>query len=189
MSSSDARRAAGLNRRGLLALVALTPVVLGTTACGFQPLYAGKGPNSVAAKLEQVDIAVIPDRHGQELRNLLIDRFYTDGRPGNSQFLLVASLTAMEQKLAIQKDATATRAQLVVNAPYRLVEASTGKALLSANARSYISYNVLEQQYAGLVTVENAYQRALLEISNEITLRVSAYLGRPADTLPGAAKP
>jgi Predicted secreted (periplasmic) protein len=189
MSSSNACRTAGLNRRGLLALAALTPVVLGTTACGFQPLYAGKGPDSVTAKLEQVDIAVIPDRHGQELRNLLIDRFYKDGRPGNPRYQLVTSLTAVEQKLAIQKDATATRAQLVVNAPYRLVEAGTGKPLLSASARSYISYNVLEQQYAGLVTVDNAYERALLEISNEITSRVSAYLGRPAETLSGTAKP
>ena len=189
MSSSNARRGAGLNRRGLLALAALTPVVLGTAACGFQPLYGGKGPNSVAAKLEQVEIAVIPDRYGQDLRNLLIDRFYSEGRPGNPQYRLLTGLSAVEQKLAIQKDSTATRAQLVVNAPYQLIDAGTGRVLMQANARSYISYNVLEQQYAALVTVENAYERALLEISNDITARVSMYLGRPPETLAGAPKP
>lgn len=171
-------------RRGLLALAVLAPVALGTAACGFQPLYGGKGPNSVAARLEEVDIGMIPDRYGQQLRNLLIDRFYKDGRPGNPQYRLLTSLTASEQKLALQKDATAVRAQLVVNAPYQLVDTNTGRVVLSSSSRSFISYNVLEQQYAGLVTVENAYDRALLEISNDITTRVSMYLGRPKETLP-----
>ncbi len=167
-----------MNRRGLLALAALAPVVLGTSACGFHPLYAGKGADTVSAKLQEVDIGPIADRYGQQLRNLLIDRFYKDGRPANTRYQLYTSLTASEQKLALQKDATATRAQLVVYAPYRLVEASTGRVVLQANARSYVSYSVLEQQYAGLATVDNAYDRALLEISNDITTRVGMFLGK-----------
>ncbi|MBP2293890.1 LPS assembly lipoprotein LptE [Azospirillum rugosum] len=168
-------------RRGLLTLAVLAPVALGTAACGFQPLYGGRGAANVSAKLQEVDIGIIPDQYGQQLRNLLIDRFYKDGRPAHSQYRLLTTLTAAEQKLALQKDATAVRAQLVVYAPYQLVDIATGKVVLSALSRSFISYNVLEQQYAGLVTVENAYDRALLEVSNDITARVAMYLNRPPE--------
>ncbi|MBP2311590.1 LPS assembly lipoprotein LptE [Azospirillum soli] len=178
MSSSDKKTSDATKRRGLLALATLAPLALAVSGCGFQPLYGGSGPNSVAAKLEQVDIAPIPERYGQQLRNLLIDRFYTDGRPGNPRYRLDMTLTSSEQKLALQKDATAVRAQLLVNAPYRLVDNTTGKVVFQSNARSYVSYNILEQQYAGLATVDNAYDRALLEISNDITSRVSMFLGR-----------
>ncbi len=180
MSSSDRRHdKAGVRRRGLLALALLAPAVLATAACGFQPMYGNLGPNSIgAAQLQQVDIGIVKDRYGQKLRNHLIDRFYVDGRPTAPRYLLEITLSASEQKLAIQKDATATRAQLVVNAPYQFIDVATGEILFQANARSYISYSVLEQQYAALVTVENAYDRALLEIANDITTRVSAQLGR-----------
>ena len=180
MSSSDPhQKKAGVRRRGLLAFALLAPAVLATSACGFQPMYGNLGPNSIGAvELQQVDISVIKDRYGQKLRNLLIDRFYADGRPVAPRYRLEATLIASEQKLALQKDATATRAQLIVSAPYQLTDAATGAILFQANARSFISYNVLEQQYAALATVENAYDRALLEIANEITIRVSAQLGR-----------
>ncbi|TWA95542.1 LPS-assembly lipoprotein [Azospirillum brasilense] len=186
MSSSDLPtdnghngRKAGVRRRGLLALALLAPAVLATAACGFQPMYGNLGANSIGtAELQQVEIGGIKDRYGQKLRNLLIDRFYADGRPAAPRYRLETVLTASEQKLSLQKDATATRAQLVVNAPYQLIDAATGAILFQANARSYISYNVLEQQYGALATVENAYDRAILEISNEITTRVAAQLGR-----------
>ncbi|MCW2235523.1 LPS assembly lipoprotein LptE [Azospirillum canadense] len=179
----------GQTRRWLLALAVLAPVALGTAACGFQPLYGGRGAANVSAKLQEVDIGMISDQYGQKLRNLLIDRFYKDGRPAQSQYRLLTSLTASEQKLALQKDATAVRAQLVVSAPYQLVDTNTGKVVLSSSSRSFVSYNVLEQQYAGLVTVENAYDRALLEISNDITARVAMYLNRPQEATAGDAKP
>lgn len=164
--------------RGLRALVLLAPALLMTAACGFQPLYGDRGVQaSVPEELARVEIATIPDRPGQQLRNLLIDRFHARGADGSPAHRLEISLIAQEQKLAVRDDASAVRSQLNVNAPYRLVEVQTGKVVLSANARSMVSFNVLEQHYAGVVTVENAYERALRSISDDITTRVSIYLG------------
>nr|WP_246513430.1 LPS assembly lipoprotein LptE [Azospirillum picis] len=149
------------------------------SGCGFQPLYGEKGVGTAAAeKLNDIDISPIPDREGQKLRNLLIDKFYTSGRPGNPRYRLDVSVSAVEQKLALQKDATAVRAQLLVNAPYRLIEVGSGKVVFQSNSRSMISYNTLEQHYAAIVTMENAYDRALTDISNDITTRVAMYMGR-----------
>ncbi len=149
------------------------------SACGFQPLYGDKSYGAGATeKLANVDIGGIPDREGQKLRNLLIDRFYPTSRPSSTRYRLNVSLTAAEEKLALQKDASAVRAQLHVNAPYTLTDTTTGAVVFQSRARSLITYNILEQHYAGVVTVENAYDRALEEISNDITTRVAMHLGR-----------
>jgi LPS-assembly lipoprotein len=188
MSSSDPRsiRQGSFRRspfrqtaaRGLFGL-ALGLSAMSLSGCGFQPLYGGKGVGAAAAdRLMEVDIASIPDREGQKLRNLLIDNFYPSERPGNPRYRLDVALSASEQKLALQKDATAVRAQLLVNAPYRLTDTQTGQVVFQSSSRSMISYNTLEQHYAAIVTVQNAYDRALEDISNDITTRVAMYLGR-----------
>ncbi len=157
--------------------LALALVIL--SACGFQPLYGDKSYGAGATeKLNDVDIGGIPDREGQKLRNLLIDRFYPTGRPSSTRYRLEVSLSATEQKLALQKDASAVRAQLNVTAPYRLIDTTNGAEVFRANARTIISYNVLEQHYAGVLTVENAYDRGLLEVANDITTRIAMHLGR-----------
>ncbi|MDR6775052.1 LPS assembly lipoprotein LptE [Azospirillum sp. BE72] len=164
--------------RGLFAL-ALGLSAASLSGCGFQPLYGGKGVGAAAAdRLMEVDIASIPDREGQKLRNLLIDNFYPSERPSNPRYRLDVALSASEQKLALQKDATAVRAQLLVNAPYRLTDTQTGQVVFQSSSRSMISYNTLEQHYAAIATVQSAYDRALEDISNDITTRVAMYLGR-----------
>ena len=183
MSSSDPRsfhrsQLRQAAARGLFAL-ALGLSAVSLSGCGFQPLYGGKGVGAAAAdRLMEVDIASIPDREGQKLRNLLIDNFYPSERPSNPRYRLDVALSASEQKLALQKDATAVRAQLLVNAPYRLTDTQTGQVVFQSSSRSMISYNTLEQHYAAIVTMQNAYDRALEDISNDITTRVAMHLGR-----------
>lgn len=174
MSSS---RRAWLRRAGACGLLAAAAAL--TAGCGFQPLYGGSSARAdVSEQLAQVEIGSIPNRYGQQLRNNLIDRFYFDGRPQASPYRLEVGLSATEQKLALRKDATAERAQLVVVAPYRLVESATGRALLTSSSRAMISYNILEEQYATVVTIDNAYDRALIQIADDITHRVAITLNR-----------
>ena len=191
MSSPDPRSRAlrpldrlapgGRGARSLLRPALLALALLGLGGCGFQPLYGSRSAIAGAeGQLAGIEIANIPERRGQQLRNLLIDRFYVSSRPGSPQYRLDSSVSASEQKLALRKDASAERAQLLVQAPYRLIDLRTGKVAFQSQARSMISYNVLEQQYGALATLDYAYDRALLEISEEITRRVAMHLGRPA---------
>ncbi|MCW2245228.1 LPS-assembly lipoprotein [Azospirillum fermentarium] len=165
-------------------LLALAPALAG---CGFQPLYgagAGAGRAEANAALMQVGIANIPERRGQQLRNLLIDRFYETSRPDNSRYRLDASFQAGEQKLALRKDASAERAQLVMNAQYRLVDTASGKVVFSSSSRSFVSYNVPNDQFAAMSLVDSAYQRGLEQIADDITLRVAMFLSKPAAPAP-----
>lgn len=163
--------------RGAAALAAM-----GTLAgCGFQPVYARRpGGNDIAERLNQVAISNIPDRPGQILRNLLIDRFYITGRPADPEYRLSVNLTAREAKLGIRKDETATRAQLTLIARYVLQEQATNQILLQTSSRAIVSYNILEDQYATLVTEEDAYERGLTRLSDDIATRISLYFTREA---------
>ncbi len=163
------------------ALLALALPGLG--GCGFKPVYgtassAAVAPEGSAAALSNVSVDIIPDRTGQVLRNLLIDRFYQDGRPQQPAYRLAVGLTAAREDLGIRKDATATRARLRLVADYQLIDVRTGQTLYRTFSRSIVSFNLLEAQYATLVAEEDAYDRALTELAEDIRTRLALYFQR-----------
>lgn len=157
-------------------LRALMPLLLlAGSACGLRPVYAPQASGGeVAEQLRTVQIANIPDRHGQELRNLLVDRLQGAG-PEGAKYLLAVSISSTESELGIRKDATATRAQLSVKAPFTLTEIESGRKVLSGTSRSIVSYDILDAQYATLVSANNAYDRGLHDVSEDIATRLSLY--------------
>lgn len=169
-------------RRWMAGLLALALALPALSACGFRPVY-GTGGSAVggkvaAAELADVAIEPIPERSGQVLRNLLIDRMYEAGRPGNPAWRLRVSLTAVEEELGIRKDATATRARLRLIANYELVDSVTSQVVYRSFSRSIVSYNILEAQYGTLVAEQDAYERGLIELADDIRTRLALYFAR-----------
>lgn len=155
-----------------LFLLLLLPVL----ASCYQPLYGTKSMAFETAAGEQalghIALATIPEANGQALRNLLIDRFYINGRPSAPTRQLVVELKALEEKLGLRKDATSSRARLTLTAMYTLSDNATGKPLFSTSSRSVVSYNMLDDNYATLSSRENAYQRGLKELADIMTSRL-----------------
>lgn len=165
------------SRLAIPLLLALLPAAL--RACGFTPVYGtGAHESAVGTALANVQIDPIVDRNGQVLRNNLIDRFYTDGRPDSPRYRLSVALAATEEELGIQKDATATRARLRLQASYELIEISTGQVVYRTFSRSIISFNLLDSQFAVLATRQDAYDRGLTELADDIRTRLSLYFAR-----------
>jgi LPS-assembly lipoprotein len=158
-------------------------MLIALTGCGFQPLY-GTGTNSpnTSLALNQIAIAHIPDRDGQVLRNYLIDRLYHDGRPSDPDYTLDIALEQSEAGLGIKRDATASRNRLDMNAHYSVKQRSTGKTLIDDHAKTSVSYNQLEAQYATLTAREDARDRALHEVSEQIISRLALYFGTEQKT-------
>lgn len=157
-------------------------LLLPLTAC-YHPLYGNKPRTMESAsaqeeKLNAIFITSIPDENGQYLRNLLIDRFYGQGRPIHPAYRLDITIAAKEEKLGLQKDATSTRARLNITATYTLFEKESGKSLFSATSRSTTNYNILDQQLGTLTSRENASQRGLKEIADLMTTRLLLYFGQ-----------
>ncbi len=124
--------------------------------------------------LKTVEIAQIPDRQGQKLRNFLVDHMHGSGTAG-SRWRLTVSLTATTASQGIRKDDTATRAQLRMIAAYQLTDNTTGVIVDSGTSRSLVNYNILESQYGTLVNDRDAEDRALRDVGQDIVNRLALY--------------
>ena len=154
-------------------------------------MMGGGAPDAgVADRLARVEIANIPDRSGQKMRNLLIDRLYHDHRPVKPEYRLDVLLDAGGQTLAVQKDATASRGQWTATATYRLVHIATGKVVFTGSSRALPGYNISYYQWASQVSEESALDRGIEYVADEISARVALYFARDPDqrpALPAAA--
>lgn len=164
--------------------------LLAASGCGFRPLY-GKAGGSDAPVLSTIQINQIPDRVGQILRNLLLERLAPKGVARRTDYTLSVTLTETKRDLAIRKDETATRANLIVTAAFSLTaERQPNRGSFTGSATSTNSYNVLRSDFATLSAEKNARDRALNTIADEIRVRVAAALRDPqAFTPPKRRRP
>lgn len=145
--------------------------------CGFRPLY-GKDSADVTRSLAQVRVELIPDRNGQRLRNLLLDRINPAGEPARPAYALSVRISLSRTDLGIERDETATRAVMVLNAEYSLRDTANGKTLIEGTAQSTNSFNIVASDFATLSGETDAVERASREISDDIKTRLALYFRR-----------
>lgn len=162
---------------------------LTTAGCGFKPMYGSHAPAPNLAMESGVEIANIPNRDGQLLRNYLIDRMYRNGRPADAPYLLTLSPLKVEvTNLGIRKDATATRAMQQVSANMTLTERATNRIVLQRDVRAVGGYNLLDNQFATLVSERSVGDHMLEEMADSIVTEVSLYFSRLGDNGGGDAQ-
>ena len=150
-------------------------------ACGFRPLY-GTPPSKELApgdQLAQIQIEPLENRVGQQLHNLMRDRLNPAGPPGKPKYDLSLSLTSLTEATGIRVDETATRANLILRATYRLFDHETELILVQGRSQSFNSYNILDAFYATTVSEADALERGLREIADEVALRLAIYFADP----------
>lgn len=151
--------------------------VLVLTACGFTPLYGDRQDNTVNAALEQVVLGNIPDRDGQYLRNLLIDKFYVAGRPQQPLYeLAVGDILETRTDLDETVESDTTRQQLLLTSSMALKDLKTGKVVLERKLRAIASYNVLSSEYTTRVSRGAVRDNALADLARQIETNTSLYL-------------
>jgi LPS-assembly lipoprotein len=147
------------------------------SGCGFHPIYAshdGNDDSPVAMDMNNVAIENIADRYGQQLRNDLIDRMYGRNRPEHPFYDLKITIHYNEEDLGILANATSTRSLLNMYGEYTLTD-NKQHVLLTGTAHSVASFDRLDQMYATVAVREDAYERTLHEVSEQIVNRVSLY--------------
>lgn len=172
------------NRRGHLAGL-LSLFVLG--GCGFRPLHGAASKNLVGseadavrqneiqASLESIRIAPLTGRPGQQMHNLLRDRLNPGGQPLQPRYLLRVSLKEEREEVNIRLDETATRVGLKLTAMFDLTSQATQDRVLSGRTRVVTSYNILQNKFATIASQEDARERALEQLADQIALRLSAH--------------
>jgi LPS-assembly lipoprotein len=141
-----------LSSNRALALAAL----LALGGCGFAPLYGGG--EGVQASLDEVKVAPIADRPGQQLRQAIEDEMQVAGNPTQQLYLL-------------------TRVRFIANATWRLSPiGQPGVALASGQASTEDALNVIDQQYFAQTLETNTVDGQVAnEIAGQIVQQVSIY--------------
>lgn len=160
-------------------IVVCSVLILG--ACGFQPLHGNGFQKNIeiSKKLERIAIANIANREGQYLRNALIDRFYTQGRPDQADYTLhVSRIIETKRNLDITIESDTTREQLRLNADMQLVNEKNGTVILQRSLYAISSFNVLENEYATRVSEQSTRENALNDLARQIETQIALYMKR-----------
>jgi len=157
-------------------------IVLCLTACSYQPMYSGKKDSSektfekpASQGLSEVEVANIPDRAGQILRNDLIDRINYIGYSDKTNYLLTIKLSETRDDLGLKKDDTSSLYVYKMTANAALRDKRTGKIVKKFTVKAESTVNVIREQFSILVASETGRKRALKQIADIIINRLGLY--------------
>lgn len=153
---------------------------LALAGCGFSPLYGSRGDSAaVAQHFDSVSIGNIPNREGQYLRNALIDRLYSAGRPVAPRYELhISQVRESITDLDITKSSSATRAQLRLNAEMKLRDSVTNEVVLERGLAAITSYNILQSRFTTRVSEDDARRAALDDLARQAERQLALYFNR-----------
>lgn len=135
----------------------------------------------MVAELEQIRITPIENRVGQIVHNSLLDLLNPRGRPARPRYELQVTLRENIARLAVERNAFATRANLNLHASFLLTDRATGQRLYSSRDTVIGSYNLYDSDFATLSAERDARRRAALEISQIIRTKLAAYFSQTHD--------
>ena len=173
MSSSEPRRTVRALRS--LAILGILSLLAG---CGFKPVYgidsAGKSP-AAAQQFAAIEIPIMPNRLGQQMRNLLIDSLHPSGAAGDYRYKLSVGITEAVVNLGLQQNSTSTRGQVRLTVKYVLIDNNNGKVVLKETLRTSIGYNILINQFSSVLSQDDAETQGLQQIADDMTLHLALY--------------
>jgi LPS-assembly lipoprotein len=161
-------------------------LICSTAACGFQPLYAPPpaaadpaapatpAPSAIAA-LSSVSVDRIPDRQGQQLRTQLSRLLGSESGSQPPRYRLAVKIKTESESLALRRTGLASRASLRMSAQYRLVDVASDEVVLRSAARGISSYNLLDQDFSTLTSLQDAQNRLLEQMALDIRNRLAVF--------------
>jgi LPS-assembly lipoprotein len=154
--------------------------------CGFQPLYAPRSPHDWDPALAAIAIGPIADRQGQILELALHEDLNPYGMSVPPRWHLATALTVSRIDLGIQLNATASSSEITATAAYRLIDTATNLTVYTSSSRSSGDFNQLVDAYATQVAEQNARERAIRDVADQMALRLVLFVRqqKPAGTAP-----
>lgn len=149
------------------------PLLLMLAACGLQPVYAGGRAGVASAALSRIEVAPIPDRAGQVVRDTLMRNM---GADGDKRYRLEIVIREDTRGFGVRGDESITRERLSLNARYRLVDLSGNTILLEDVARSEIAIDVVRNNEYSVVSAEaTASERNAEQVARQILDRIGVF--------------
>jgi LPS-assembly lipoprotein len=152
-------------------------------SCGWHPVYApsATGKPGVAADLATVDVALIPERAGQLLRQALQARLQHSPDAPTPEYQLQASYAETRDSIGIQPDSSVTRVRMTGRASYTLVAlGATSKTCLSGTVRDVDGYDMENEQFfASDLESETVQRRLVNNLADQIVMRIARAMASP----------
>ena len=160
-----------------LATVALTGC--GANSGGFTPLYGPTGGQTYDQRLAAVDIANIPGRVGQRIRNELVFQRSTGNDAVEPQSRLDVIIT--ETMLTTLVNATGASSSQVyqLEARFQLIDLKTKKKVFEGRSLGRGSFDRFDSIYSNIRARQDAEDRVAKSVADEIRTRLITYLSRP----------
>lgn len=174
----SSREAPLLKRLPLYLGLAVAGVGLaGCGADGFQPLYGVTGSTTRASeKMSTVDIAPIPGRVGQRIRNeLLFERSASGATAPASTRLDVAVSESILTSLVNAKGDSAGQIYQI-EAKYKLVSLTDKKTIFEGRSLGRAAFDRFEAVYSNIRAREDAENRVAKTVADDIRTRLAAHL-------------
>ncbi len=165
-------------RRRFLAALALAALAGG---CQVRPLYAtaplAGGDATTVEALKRIAIEVQKDRVGQALMDALIFAFRGGAALDRPAYVLRLILSEQKTELAIRESEEVPAANLVaLTVSFTLTESATGRVVVQGTSYDTVSYDFSTQRFANLRAQQDAENRAVTKIAEEIRIRVATAL-------------
>ena len=185
MSSAEPGPArVNLSRRNLMhGLALMLAAAPGLAACsgGFQPLY---GPTASGVGLQermaQLDIATIPGRIGQRIRNELIFQASGGGELAPPVYRLEVSITESVLSTLVRSDGDALGQVYSLQANFKLINIKTKQVVLTGSSNGRAGFERFQSIYSNVRARDDAENRAARTVADDLKTRVAIYLSGQA---------
>lgn len=177
------RSLTGLRLAGLL-VVGTAALLAGCAdgSSGFRPLHASTavGGSGAQDKLATLDIAPIPGRVGQRIRNELIFQSTGGGAAQPPEYRLDIAIRESVSSTLVQIDGNARGQVYNLDASFKLVRLSDKKIVAEGKSYSRAGFERVRATFSNVRAREEAENRAAKVVGEELRTRLLAVLSRPA---------
>ena len=162
--------------RARIAAIGAALALPALAGCGFTPLYAAPGVSSGLANVE----VVTPDgRTGHLVSENLQDNLAVN-RGKAPLYRLALAVDEKRYARGLSTEEVATWYELSVRVSYSLIDIASGRTLTAGVTPVNVSYNAVNDPYAGIVAQQDGQKRAAAEAAQRIRIELAAWFAEQA---------
>ncbi len=164
-----------------IVMVATLPLLAACGGTGFRPLHAANGYGSnVSENMAAIDVAPIPGRVGQQIRNELIYQTTGGGEKERRLYRLEIAIRETVTSTLIQRTGESKSQVYNIDASFKLVSLADKKVVLEGKSYGRAGFERFESIFANVRARRDAEDRAATTVGTELKTRLEAYLAGTA---------
>ncbi len=175
----SSRRTSKAGAFTLLAAILMITPMLG--ACGFRPLHADlDGTGQPSEKLAMVQIAPIPGRVGQQLRNELVFKATGGGQAPPPEYRLNIAIRERVTSTIVERSGDALRQVYNIDAKFTLTRMSDKIVVMKGSSFARAGFERFDSIFSNVRARFDAENRAAKTVAEDLRARLSAFLATGA---------